>query len=205
MFYIFIAAIASFVLGVFFSVYIVLRFRRMPAAPGHNYRLTNDGWESVDDHAGASAAVPAAEATRPVEPVELDQLVAAGRKPKGLAAFEEKTRQVQEFEFADLLSVDHEEMVAEPVAADNEEQLEIAREDSRLLKVAIERSGPVAVIDARPGAGPGAHPGAGPGAHPGAGPGARPGAGLTPHAMLRVPQPSHYIYSSRPGGDGLMN
>lgn len=197
MFYIFIAAIASFVLGVFFSVYIVLRFRRMPVAPGHNFRLTSDGWESVDDHAGASTAVPAEEATRPVEPVELDQLVAAGRKPKGLAAFEEKTRQVQEFEFADLLQVDHEEMVAEPVAADNEEQLEIAREDSRLLKVAIERSGPVAVIDARLGVGLGGGSGLGQGGAP--------GVGQTPHAMLRVPQPSHYIYSSRPGGDGLMN
>jgi hypothetical protein len=179
MLYIFIAAIASFVLGVFFTVYIVLRFRRMPGAPGHNYRLTSAGWETV----GGDELAPAGEATRPVEPVELDQLVAVGRKPKGLAAFEEKTRQVQEFEFADLLQVDHEEMEAEPLAADNEEQLEIAREDSRLLKVAIERSGPVAVIDVRPGAGP----------------------GVGPHALLRVPQPAHYIYSSRPGGDGLMN
>lgn len=180
MLYIFIAAIASFVLGVVLSVYIVVRFRRLPDSPGHNYRLTSAGWETVGDPA---ATVPAEEATRPVEPLEMDQLLADGRKPKGLAAFEEKTRQVQEFEFADLLQVDHEEMLAEPVAADNQEQLEIAREDSRLLKIAIERSGPVAVVDARPGV----------------------GSGATPHAMLRVPQPAHYIYSSRPGGDGLLN
>jgi hypothetical protein len=86
-------------------------------------------------------------------------------------------------------------MVAEPVAADNEEQLEIAREDSRLLKVAIERSGPVSVVDVRPGMGQGGGPGVGQGV----------GQGTTPLAMLRVPQPAHYIYSSRPGGDGLMN
>jgi len=178
MLYILIAAFASFLLGVAFSVYIVLKFRKLPeAAPGHNYTLTSAGWETVGEGAAAEA-----DQTRPVEAVELDQLVAAGKKPKGLAAFEEKTRQVQEFEFADLLQVDHEEMVAEPVASDNEEQLEIAREDSRLLRVAIEKSGPVLVTEVRP-------------------------SGrdvLPPHAMLKAPQPPHFIFSSR-SGNGLMN
>ncbi len=178
MLYIMIAAFASFLLGVAFSVYIVLKFRKLPGAPaGQNYRLTSAGWESVDQGANAEA-----DQTRPVEAVELDQLVAAGRKPKGLAAFEEKTRQVQEFEFADLLQVDHEEMVAEPVATDNEEQLEIAREDSRLLKIAIEKSGPVCVTEVR-----------------------SDGSEVRlPHAMLKAPQPAHFIFSSR-SGTGLMN
>lgn len=178
MLYILIAAFASFLLGVAFSVYIVMKFRKLPEAPvGQNYRLTSAGWESVGED-----ATPGVDQTRPVEAVELDQLVAAGRKPKGLAAFEEKTRQVQEFEFADLLQVDHEEMVAEPVASDNEEQLAIAREDSRLLKIAIEKSGPVGVSEVRP-------------------------AGrdvLPPLAMLQAPQPPHFIFSSR-SGNGLMN
>jgi hypothetical protein len=165
-----IAALASFVLGVGFTAYLIHKFRRLPDT-GHSYRLTSGGWESVTD---AAAADP--ESTLPVEQVELDQLVATGRKPRGIAVFEEKTRQVQELEFADLLKVDHEEMVAEPLPPDNEEQYEIAREDSRLLKIAIEKSGPVGVGD------------------------------IMPQAMLQAVQPSHFVYTSRSTtGTGLLN
>jgi len=175
MWFILAAAFASFVLGVVFSVYIVYKVRKMP--DGQTYRLTSGGWESVKDgQTSADGPTAAAEQTRPVEPLEMDQLLVAGRKPKGIAAFEEKTRQVQEFEFADLLQVDHEEMVAEPLALDNEEQVEIAREDSRLLAIAIEKSGPVGVRDV-----------------------------LHPHAMLQAVSPSHFVYTSRTPGAGLMN
>ncbi len=79
-------------------------------------------------------------------------------------------------EFADLLQIDHEEMVAEPLVTDNQEQVEIAREDSRLLAIAIEKSGPVGVRDV-----------------------------MHPQAMLQVQQPSHFVYTSRSTGPGLLN
>ncbi len=170
-----IAVFGSFVMGVGFSIYIVHKFRKLPSA-GQTYRLGSGGWESVNDAPRAEETAATSDQTRPVEPLEMDQLLVAGRKPKGLAAFEEKTRQVQEFEFADLLQVDHEEMVAEPLPTDNEEQVEIAREDSRLLKIAIEKSGPVGVRDV-----------------------------MHPQAMLQAVQPSHFVYTSRSTGTGLLN
>jgi len=174
MWFILVAALASFVLGVAFSVYIVYKFRKMPG--GQSFRLTSGGWESVSDETSAGDTMADGEQTRPVEPLEMDQLVAGGRKPKGIAAFEEKTRQVQEMEFADLLQIDHEEMVAEPLVSDNQEQVEIAREDSRLLAIAIEKSGPVGVRDV-----------------------------MHPQAMLRAPQPSHFVYTSRSTSSNLLN
>ncbi|MBU1245060.1 hypothetical protein KKD52_05580 [Myxococcota bacterium] len=170
-----VAVFASFVMGVGFSIYIVHKFRKLPSA-GQTYRLASGGWEAVNDASTGDETSLHAEQTRPVEPIEMDQLLVSGSKPKGIAVFEEKTRQVQEFEFADLLQVDHEEMVAEPLPTDNEEQVEIAREDSRLLKIAIEKSGPVGVRDV-----------------------------MHPQAMLQAVQPSHFVYTSRGTGTGLLN
>ncbi len=132
MWIIIVAAVVSFLTGIAFAAWIIVRLRKLPGLPVQ---------EIGTRVAPATGAVE--DRTRPVERLELEILAEEARKPRGLAAFEEKTRQVAEFEFSDLLQIDHEEMIAEPVATDSEEQMEIARQDIRRLELVIENSGPL--------------------------------------------------------------
>lgn len=122
-----VAIVVSFLLGVTTTALILYRFSKLPGAP----------------NPPVHGEMPESETTQEVAPVELDQLAREEKASKGLAAFEEKTRQVNVMEFADLLNLDHEEIVAEPLPVDNEEQLSLAREDSRRLQTVIEKSGPL--------------------------------------------------------------
>ena len=108
-----IAIIGSFLIGVMTTVVILYRFSKLPEKP------------TVDEQSEAS------ERTRNVAPIEIDQLLQ-----------EEKNSKSNIFEFADLLHLDREEIVAEPVPQDNEEQKIIAYEDSQQLQAVIEKSSP---------------------------------------------------------------
>lgn len=118
-----IAIIGSFLIGVMTTVVILYRFSKLPEKP------------TVDEQSEAS------ERTRNVAPIEIDQLLQEEKNSKS-NIFEEKTRQVNILEFADLLHLDREEIVAEPVPQDNEEQKIIAYEDSQQLQAVIEKSSP---------------------------------------------------------------
>ncbi len=110
--------VGSFLLGVVVTAVVLYRFFRVPANPSQVQKMQTEN------------GVPA--------PVRAGQVQGAAERPN---AFEEKTRQVNLQEFAELLHLDHEEIVAEPVPVDSEEQLAMAREDSRQLQRVIEQKG----------------------------------------------------------------
>lgn len=120
-----IAIIGSFLVGVMTTVVILYRFSKLPEKPN----VCGQSEES--------------ERTRNVAPIEIDQLLQEEKNSQS-TIFEEKTRQVNILEFAELLHLDREEIIAEPVPQDNEEQKIIAYEDSQQLQTVIEQSGPFA-------------------------------------------------------------